>query len=273
MEQQPRAGFGYCPWRERTGGGVGWWADRVPASERLCDYITVIMQRLNSRAASFEVCREIAFVYKRHWAHILFVLRKEQETQRCVCDIHRHTERAVRGWELNRWLGQKKGMIRNPPPGWRCQIVNSVHKLCWDVILQCDQREEKRSESNSSCNAKGVKNPTRTTRIDRCNRTHNKAGKRHALSNFLHKMHKFCEMKGNNFISLPTEKHMKRPSSSLKTRSHQLLKFQMWIRSQGEIQQGWILTTLTSSKPSHLCWILRKQRARKPKMEEDFTFI
>lgn len=47
-------------------GGVGWWADRVPASERLCDYITVIMQRLNSRAASFEVCREIAFVYKRH---------------------------------------------------------------------------------------------------------------------------------------------------------------------------------------------------------------
>lgn len=34
------------------------------ASERLCDYITVIMQRLNRRAASFGVCGEIAFVYK-----------------------------------------------------------------------------------------------------------------------------------------------------------------------------------------------------------------
>lgn len=261
-------------------GGVGWWADRVPASERLCDYITVIMQRLNSRAASFEVCREIAFVYKRHWAHILFVLRKEQETQRCVCVCVIFTDIQRERWEGENWIvgwvmtgKRKKRHDKKPPPGWRCQIVNSVHKLCWDVILQCDQREEKRSESNSSCNAKGVKNPTRTTGIDRCNRTHNKAGKRHALSNFLYKMHKFCEMKGNNFISLPTEKHMKRPSSSLKTRSHQLLKFQMWIRSQGEIQQGWILTTLTSSKPSHLCWILRKQRARKPKMEEAFTFI
>lgn len=39
--------------------------ERALASERLCDYITVIMQRLNSRAASFEVCREIASVYKR----------------------------------------------------------------------------------------------------------------------------------------------------------------------------------------------------------------
>lgn len=43
----------------------GWWAGRERrASERLCDYITVIMQRLNSRAASFGVCREIALCTK-----------------------------------------------------------------------------------------------------------------------------------------------------------------------------------------------------------------
>lgn len=125
---------------------------------------------------------------------------------------------------------------------------------------------------------RGVIHPTRTTCMDRCNRTHNKAGKRHALSNFLYKMHKFCEMKGKNFISLPTEKHMKRPSSSLKARSHQLLKW--WNFKRGfahrvkfnNVELWWILTTLTSSKPSHLCWILRKRRARKPKMEEAFTF-
>lgn len=97
---------------------------------------------------------------------------------------------------------------------WRCDTAAGLRNR---------EREEKGSESNSSCNAKGVKIPTRTAHIDGCNQTHDKAGKRHARSNFLCKMHKFCETNGQNAASVPTEKHF---SSSLIAQLHQVLKQQ-----------------------------------------------
>lgn len=97
---------------------------------------------------------------------------------------------------------------------WRCDTAAGLRNR---------EREEKGSKSNSSCNAKGVKIPTRTAHIDGCNQTHDKAGRRHARSNFLCKMHKFCETNGQNAASVPTEKHF---SSCLIAQLYQLLKHQ-----------------------------------------------
>lgn len=41
----------WMPSMEREGGRRGWWAERVQASERLCDYyITVITKRLKQQS-------------------------------------------------------------------------------------------------------------------------------------------------------------------------------------------------------------------------------
>lgn len=162
MALQPGAGFGCCPWRERERGWRGRRgrrAERAPASQRLCDYITVIIGRLNSRAASFEVFGEIAFVYKRRWDHILFVLRKERGALIGVrvCDIHPRTGREQKGenWIVC-WVmkgRRKKGTIRKTPQGWRYQIASSVKSrgnLCWDLILQCDYVTERKKDLKSN---------------------------------------------------------------------------------------------------------------------------
>lgn len=124
------------------------------------------------------------FCVQRRWDHMLFVLRKERET-------HPFTERA-RGGELNRWLGhtrqKQNGMIRKS----LCTLRgNSAVRLC--------NREEK---GKSSFNAKGLQIPTRTSHSDRCNQTHNMAGKESMQSAIsCRKMHKFSEVKWKNRAS------------------------------------------------------------------------
>lgn len=157
----PGAGFGW-PSMERR----GWWAERG-------NYITVITQRLKPQSSIL-----LRSAGRRGNAEITssFVLRKERQTEkRCVRHIHPSPQ-----WELNCWLGQKKkqGAIRKPR-GWRCQTVRR------DTAVGLHNTERERGENR--CKPRGL-NLKRTTRIDRCNQTHNKAGKRQALSNFLCKV-------------------------------------------------------------------------------------
>lgn len=131
-------------------GKIGHGRGRTVSRERLWDYIIVIMQRLNSREASFEVCRETASVHKRRWDHILF----ELQTQRCVCAILADMQREhegenwIVGWTMKG--KRKKGMIREPP-WWRClvwavRIVGVISVLMW----YCSVTRERKGDLKST---------------------------------------------------------------------------------------------------------------------------
>ncbi len=113
MALQPGAGFGCSPWRERErerengGRRRGRWAERERGPRRDCaTNITVIMQRLNSRAVSFQVCREIAFMYKDAEITSFLCQKAAGDSERCVRVIFTHLQRErggekrVAGWVM-----------------------------------------------------------------------------------------------------------------------------------------------------------------------------
>lgn len=116
----------------------GWLGERARASERLCDYITVITQRLNSRPVSFGVCGgKLFFCVQRSWAHILFGRRKERETRGrlCVTSMHVWRDRVMKGHI------KKDGAS---PPGWGGWTVSGAESgestLRYDTAVRLCKR-------------------------------------------------------------------------------------------------------------------------------------
>lgn len=126
---KPRAGFGYYTLlRVGRGHSLG----------VLSDYVIVITQRLNSTAASFEVCMENLLLWTKdtELTPVFLLPQIQRPVWLCVIFTDRgragmSTEPLAMGVMMAKW----KALHKKAPGEWRVSRAHSRDNLCWDTVI------------------------------------------------------------------------------------------------------------------------------------------